>query len=128
MGVFLIQYNPRLQQAIGRPSRFKDIMFLIAGVQPKTRRVDENPMRCPSCGQTSAYRTRVDHYLSLFFIPLIRVKQGAPFLLCEACRGPVDAFQAPKRVPPSGAAGVCVACGKTVDGSFKYCPHCGQRA
>jgi predicted RNA-binding Zn-ribbon protein involved in translation (DUF1610 family) len=129
MGVFLIQYNARLQQPIGRPSGFKEIMFLIAGVQPKTRRVEENPTRCPSCGQMSVYRTRVDHYLSLFFIPLIRVKRGEPFLLCEGCRRPVDGLEAPTpQAPPSGAASVCVACGKTVDGSFKYCPHCGQRA
>jgi hypothetical protein len=69
-------------------------MFLIAGVQPKTRRVDENPQRCPSCGRSQAYTTRVDHYLSLFFIPLIRVKQGEPFLLCEGCQRPANGSRA----------------------------------
>jgi hypothetical protein len=58
------------------------VMFLIAGVQPKTRRVDDNPQRCPSCGLAQAYTTRVDHYLSLFFIPLIRVKKGANRSCC----------------------------------------------
>jgi hypothetical protein len=104
-------------------------MFLIAGVQPKTRRVDETPQRCPACGLARAYITRVDHYLSLFFIPLVRVKQGAPFLWCESCRRPVDQRPPPAReVPLSGTSTACVACGSSFDNSFKYCPHCGQRA
>jgi hypothetical protein len=108
---------------------FKGVMFLIAGVQPKTRRVDDNPQRCPSCGLAQAYTTRVDHYLSLFFIPLIRVKKGAPFLLCDRCGRPLDDFQAPAHAqPPSGGTTVCVACKRTFDRSFAYCPHCGQRA
>ena len=103
-------------------------MFFIAGVQPKTRRVDEIPQRCPSCGLLQAFTTRVDHYLSLFFIPLIRVKQGEPFLWCEGCQRPVNGSRAPvKEVPLSGASTVCVACNKVFDRSFKYCPHCGQR-
>ena len=75
-------------------------MFLIAGVQPKTRRVDEHPQRCPACGLARAYTTRVDHYLSLFFIPLFRVKRGEPFLLCNGCQRPVDGFQASSPDPP----------------------------
>ncbi|BBO68541.1 hypothetical protein DSCA_24710 [Desulfosarcina alkanivorans] len=104
-------------------------MFLIAGVQPKTRRVDESPQRCPSCGLAQAYATRVDHYLSLFFIPLVRVKKGTPFLFCDRCGRPVDDVRPPAReVPPSGAETVCVACNKAFDSSYSYCPHCGQRA
>ena len=105
-------------------------MFLIAGIQPKTRRVDQHPQRCPSCGLVRAYTTRIDHYLSLFFVPLIRVKRGTPFLLCQDCQqsmgdgSPAVGHEA----PPSGETTVCVACRKTFDGSFKYCPHCGQRA
>jgi len=107
----------------------KDTMFLIAGVQPKTRRVDENPKRCPACGLAQAYTTRVDHYLSLFFIPLIRVRQGEAFLLCEGCRRPMDASQAPlQTVRETGESTVCVACRRSFDRSFTYCPHCGQRA
>jgi hypothetical protein len=104
-------------------------MFLIAGVQPKTRRMDEKPQRCPSCGLTQAFTTRLDHYLSLFFIPLIRVKKGEPFLFCEGCRQPVDGSRPPvQEVPLSGSSSVCAACKRVFDGSFKYCPHCGQRA
>jgi uncharacterized CHY-type Zn-finger protein len=104
-------------------------MFLLAGVQPKPKRLDETPHRCPACGLMQAYATRVDHYLSLFFIPLIRVKRGEPFLLCERCRQPVEeARPAPRETPLSGATVVCVACKRSFDRSFNYCPHCGQRA
>jgi rubrerythrin len=104
-------------------------MFLIAGVQPKTKRLDENPKRCPSCGLAQAYPTRVDHYLSLFFIPLIRVKQGEPMWFCENCRGPVaDDRRSAGTGPLSGSSTVCVACKRSMDRSFRYCPHCGQRA
>jgi len=104
-------------------------MFLIAGIQPKTRRVDDNPQRCPSCGLNRAYATRVDHYLSLFFIPLLRVKRGETFLFCDNCGQPANGFRTPTpRVPPAGTDTVCVACGQSFDSSYKYCPHCGQRA
>ena len=105
-------------------------MFLIAGVQPKTRRIDDAPRRCPSCGSVQAYTTRIDHYLSLFFIPLVRVKRGEPFLMCERCQGAVDdRLHGPPQVDrPTGGQTVCAACGRTFDSSFNYCPHCGQRA
>jgi uncharacterized CHY-type Zn-finger protein len=105
-------------------------MFLIAGIQPRTRRVDQHPQRCPACGLMRAYTTRIDHYLSLFFIPLIRVKQGTPFLFCQACQPSMDdgLRSAGQAAAPSDGTVVCVACRQTFDGSFKYCPHCGQRA
>jgi len=104
-------------------------MFLIAGVQPRTVRVESQPRRCPSCGLTQAYATRVDHYLSLFFIPLIRVRRGDVFLLCEQCQQPVqEAAGTEATPPPAGEDRVCVACRRPFDRSFKYCPHCGQRA
>lgn len=107
----------------------RDSMFLIAGVQPKTVRLSDQPQRCPSCGLNQAYATRLDHYLSLFFIPLIRVRSGEAFLLCEHCQRSVDPGPAPAPTPLSaGVDTVCVACNRTFDRSFKYCPHCGQRA
>ena len=104
-------------------------MFFIAGIQPKTQRLDAQPQRCPACGLAQAYTTRVDHYLSLFFIPLIRVKKGEPFLLCEQCQRPVEESGAAARQAPSAdGQTVCAACRKAFDGSYNYCPHCGQRA
>jgi hypothetical protein len=105
----------------------RENVFLIAGLQPKTRRIDDQPQRCPDCGLVQAYPTRVDHYLSVFFIPLIPVKQGEPFLLCEHCQRPVDGPRSSAASPPSGTDAPCVACGMAFDTSFRYCPHCGQR-
>ena len=102
-------------------------VFLIAGLQPKTRRLDGQPQRCPACGMVQAYLTRVDHYLSLFFIPLIPVKQGESFLLCENCQRPVEPSGSSTPPPRSGTDVICVACGKGFDMSYRYCPHCGQR-
>ncbi len=105
-------------------------MFFIAGIQPKNQRLDDQPRRCPVCGMAQAYTTRVDHYLSLFFIPLIRVKKGEPFLLCGQCQRPVEVSGAAARQAPSadGQTTVCVACRKAFDSSYNYCPYCGQRA
>jgi hypothetical protein len=103
-------------------------MFLIAGVQPKIKRISENPQRCPSCGLSRAYTTRIDHYVSLFFIPLFRVKQGDAFLLCEGCnrQESYDPTQEPK-VDGSPTTIVCVACKRSFNGTYTYCPYCGQR-
>jgi hypothetical protein len=61
------------------------MFFFIAGISPKTKIIDEKPGRCPACGLHQAYQKRIDHYLSVFFIPLIRVKEGEPFIICERC-------------------------------------------
>jgi hypothetical protein len=60
-------------------------MILIAGVSPKIKVLDQNPRRCPGCGLNQAYSKRTDHYLSLFFIPIFRVKKGEPFIICDRC-------------------------------------------
>ncbi|KJS31724.1 MAG: hypothetical protein VR64_09225 [Desulfatitalea sp. BRH_c12] len=102
------------------------MFFLIAGTQPKTKTIDSAPRRCPQCGLHQAVRQQVDYYISLFFIPLIRIKQGKPFLYCRHCRQPVgDLPQHPAIQPPSGKK--CGACGADVNDHFLYCPHCGNR-
>jgi hypothetical protein len=104
------------------------LMIFIAGISPKTKVLDRNPRRCPVCGLHQAYYKRVDHYLSLFFIPLLRIKKGDPFIICDRCN---------KTIPQSGPdisrrAGyenkTCSACNRTLEPEFKYCPNCGQRA
>ena len=59
------------------------MFFLIGGVQPKTVTLDEVPGICAACGLAQARLKRVDHYLSLFFIPLFAVKKGDPVLICD---------------------------------------------
>lgn len=110
-------------------NRGGDMCFFIAGVQPRRRTLDAKPQRCPRCGLHQAYVQRIDHYISLFFIPLVRVKQGDPFLYCQRCEQPVDtqpeqpaAASSDDRQPET-----CRQCGRRLEASFKYCPYCGQR-
>ena len=102
--------------------------FFIGGVQPKKRKIGDQPRTCPSCGLPSARLKRVDYYISLFFIPLIPIKQGERFLECERCGGVFsesgETHIAAFRPQPSRA---CPRCGETVDPGFLYCPHCGNR-
>jgi predicted RNA-binding Zn-ribbon protein involved in translation (DUF1610 family) len=102
-------------------------MILIAGVSPKIKVLDQNPRRCPVCGLNQAYFKRTDHYLSLFFIPIFRVKKGAPFIVCERCEQTVHGPGPDFNPQQSKDAGKCTSCGKALDKDFKYCPHCGKR-
>ncbi len=103
------------------------MFFLIGGVQPKTVTLDETPEICPACGLAQARLKRVDHYLSVFFISLFRVKKGDPVLVCDRC-GAISS-------PDGGIQGAfhealtdrCPQCGYTVARDFRYCPSCGRR-
>jgi ribosomal protein L37E len=103
--------------------------IFIAGVQPRTRTLDSTPRRCPRCGLYQAYTQQVDHYISLFFIPLLRIKQGAPFLYCRRCGQPAS----PGVQREEGAASSdrsspqCRRCGRSLEDHYLYCPYCGQR-
>ena len=57
-------------------------MFLIVGISPKTKIIDNTPRICQACGLAQARLQRVDSYFNLFFIPLFRVKKGEPFVIC----------------------------------------------
>ena len=61
------------------------MFFFIGGIQPKTITLDDTPAICSACGLAQARLRRVDHYLSLFFIPLFPVKRGRPLLICDRC-------------------------------------------
>ncbi len=91
-------------------------MIFIGGIQPRTVTIDETPRICPSCGLAQARMKRVDHYVSLFFIPVFRVKKGAAFVHCERCRQPAGAGPT-----------ACGQCGRPLDGDFRFCPYCGAR-
>ncbi|GKT08964.1 zinc ribbon domain-containing protein [Desulforhabdus sp. TSK] len=103
------------------------MFFFIGGIQPKTVDLEETARLCPACGLAQARLRRVDHYLSLFFIPLFPVKRGEPVVICDRC-GAVSAPDAPwESVPPKPARRDCPQCGSALDPSFKYCPRCGTR-
>jgi RNA polymerase subunit RPABC4/transcription elongation factor Spt4 len=101
------------------------MFFFIGGIQPKTRQIDEQRRMCPSCGLYQARLKRVDHYISLFFVPLLRIKEGVPFLQCDRC-GRIS----PESAGPAAAEALRVAncpyCGKPVETGFQFCPYCGK--
>ena len=102
-------------------------MFLITGISPKRTVLDTTPRRCSLCGAHHAYLKRIDHYFSLFFIPLLRVKKGKPVVVCDNCMG--NRFDG----RPDNDTGrhwqnrACKQCGKNMKSDFKYCPYCGKR-
>mgnify|MGYP006309390691 CR=1 FL=1 len=103
-------------------------MFLIAGISPKMKTLETTPRICPSCGLAQAYLKRVDHYLSLFFIPVLRVKKGEPVLVCNRCRAAGSdrpAAGRPVKTPEPGS--MCKQCGRTLDNTFTFCPYCGAK-
>jgi len=103
-------------------------MILIAGITPKTKALDQNPRLCRSCGLSQAYLKRADSYLSLFFIPLFRVKKGTPFVQCDRCgqvsQPGVDPFYSRSQKQPDS---LCKTCGRTLVRDFRFCPHCGSK-
>jgi RNA polymerase subunit RPABC4/transcription elongation factor Spt4 len=103
------------------------MFFFIGGVQPKTVKLEDHPRMCPACGLLQAYLQRVDHFLSIFFIPLLRVKKGEPMLACRSC-GQVSrrAEKTPGDDLRRMSAATCPRCGRSIDPEFKYCPYCGQ--
>jgi len=105
---------------------WRGMFFFIAGVQPKTVELDDRPRMCPKCGLAQARLKRVDHYVSLFFIPLFPVKRGSPFLECGSCAGVFTETGQPWPGALQKGALSCSACGLPVDASFRYCPSCGR--
>jgi ssDNA-binding Zn-finger/Zn-ribbon topoisomerase 1 len=104
------------------------MFFFIGGIQPKTVIIEETPRLCPSCGLAEARLKRIDHYLSLFFIPLFPVKRGQPMLICDRCGSVADPRQAVARQTGAPASAVqCPNCGRPTEPSFNYCPRCGSR-
>lgn len=109
------------------------MFFLIGGVQPKTVPLDDQRRRCPACGLAQARLERIDHYLSVFFIPLLRVRQGQPVLVCRRCGAVTDpgaAFASESLQGPSPQPSrppQCGNCGALLEPGFSYCPHCGSK-
>ncbi|NWF55360.1 MAG: zinc ribbon domain-containing protein [Syntrophaceae bacterium] len=97
-------------------------------MQPRKVQVDDQARACPRCGLPSARLKRLDHYISLFFIPLIPIKRGGTFLECSRCGGVFDETGYPQPSPFEFQAPLaCPSCGRPVGPEFRYCPNCGQR-
>ncbi|NQT11075.1 MAG: zinc ribbon domain-containing protein [Desulfobacteraceae bacterium] len=102
-------------------------MFLIAGVSPKTKILDDNPRMCPVCGLARAYFKRVDQYFNIFFIPILRVKKGEPFIMCDNCEKSMHDFGMEDNLWQGKKDLRCTNCGRTLHENFKFCPFCGKR-
>ena len=102
------------------------MFFFIAGIQPKSVYLDNQPRTCPSCGAVEARLCRVDHYVSVFFIPLFRVKKGSPALKCGVC-GSISGEQGMTGPYSKMNYKTCTACGRVLDPGYSFCPHCGKR-
>ena len=106
----------------------ESFFLLIGGVQPKVKVLEENPRRCPRCGLHQAYLKRVDHYLSVFFIPVLKIKTGQPVLICNRCEQPAhDSGSDLPRPQPSPATRSCRFCDKAFPRDYNFCPICGRR-
>jgi len=109
------------------PGERKLVFFFIAGVQPKTVTLEEHPRRCSACGLDRAVTKRVDHYLSIFFLPLVRVKKGSPFLQCQSCGRLSHETGEAWHGYREGRQGLnCPYCGKRLESGFRFCPFCGK--
>ncbi|QTA92445.1 zinc ribbon domain-containing protein [Desulfonema magnum] len=102
-------------------------MFLIAGISPKIKTLDDKPRLCPVCGLAQAYYRRTDHYFSLFFIPILRVKKGEPFIMCEKCERNMHEFGDEYNDWLDKQDKTCKHCGRALHQDFQYCPFCGKQ-
>ncbi len=103
----------------------ESFFVFIGGIQPRRVTVDPAPRRCPRCGRLTATLQRIDHYLSLFFIPLLRVKRGEDTLVCSRCGEAPAAGSGPE--PDATAARFCRFCREPFPADYVYCPRCGRR-
>ena len=101
-------------------------MIFIAGVQPRMKTLDNNPRLCPLCGGVEAHLKRVDHYLSIFFIPIFPVSRGKPAIICEKCGGISDEMGHGIGVRRVGGELSCKHCGRVLEREFAFCPYCGK--
>lgn len=103
------------------------MFFFIGGVQPKTVRLERQARLCPVCQHSAVYLKRVDHYFSLFFIPLFPVKKGTAFLSCDNCRSVFDEKGSRTSDAQQGSSRVCPNCGRSLEDDFDFCPRCGKK-
>lgn len=61
------------------PLSWRSQFFFVGGVGPREVTTRVAGRLCPGCGQSGTLeQRRVDHVLSLFFVPLLTVARGQP--------------------------------------------------
>ena len=102
------------------------MFFFIAGVQPRIIHLDEQPRMCAACGLYQARLKRTDHYLAVFFLPILPVRRGSPYLECQSCGNFSNEHENGPAGPPGAESLNCSGCGKKLEQRFRYCPYCGK--
>lgn len=73
-------------------------MFLIMGMKVKLRAVGDGTFHCPRCGGDRHYRRmQARRWFTVFFVPVIPLKELGTLVQCDACGGQFaeDVLQAP---------------------------------
>ncbi len=105
------------------------MFFFIGGLSPRVKKLNGPPGVCPRCGAVALCRVRVDHYLSLFFIPFFPVRKGQPELICESCGLEIPESNHQGGSPEdrhSRSGPACPGCGRPLAPEFRFCPFCGR--
>lgn len=92
-------------------------------VLSRIREIDATARECPACKAHQATLKRVDHYLCLFRIPVMRVRKGEPFLACNGCESIIAKDYKKSRTTSKR---ICSTCGRALYGDV-YCPICGRQ-
>ena len=100
-------------------------MIFIGGVGPRRKKLESQARICSNCGLSQAYLVRTDQYLSLFFLPILRIRKGQSFVECERCGHITDETGKVYASSTDPRPFQCHRCGQTLDKGFNYCPHCG---
>ncbi len=121
--------------------------FGIFGINTKQEEIEDlQNLICKKCGNLSRY-TVIKNYnvFHFFFIPII--KWGEKYYLKSRCCNTIYVISKEdldrvrkeenlnnihlKEIYTGNSSDnniiICSECGKEIDSSFKYCPHCGQK-
>jgi predicted RNA-binding Zn-ribbon protein involved in translation (DUF1610 family) len=101
-------------------------VIFIGGIGPRKKRLESHPRICPGCGLAQAYLVRSDDYLSLFFVPILRIRKGRPMIQCERCGHTSDENGRAYSTGMDLRARRCTRCGTSLESDFHYCPQCGR--
>ena len=96
-------------------------MIFIGGVGPRRKRLDNQPRICTNCGLGQAYLTRIDHWLTVFFIPIFPVRRGQPVVLCDRCGHVADETGRPitRGTGLAAAKSKCHQCGEILETDWR---------
>src|SRR5450432_1105097 len=65
--------------------------MIIFGTKGRTTEVGSGEFMCPRCQTRRPYiRKKAARYFTLYFIPLIRIKDLGEFVECQVCKGAYD--------------------------------------